>query len=148
MTYKAWVIELRRAYLARRNAARLISDSDCFFWPTPTASVKGGACFNLKKDGQVTLQTAVARWPTPTTSDAQKGGPGQFYTAGGTGLTAAVHQWATPTVKGNYNKVGLTPKSSDGLSTQVNRLEAQQGQLNPYWVELLMGFEPGWTVVE
>ncbi len=29
--------------------------------------------------------------------------------------------WPTPTVKGNYNKKGLSPASGDGLATAVNR---------------------------
>ena len=47
--------------------------------------------------------------------------------------------WPTPTVKGNYNKAGLSKKSGDGLAT------AAGGCLNPAWVETLMGFPAGWT---
>lgn len=47
--------------------------------------------------------------------------------------------WPTPTVKGNYNKKGLSAKSGDGLATVAG------GPLNPTWVEWLMGFPLGWT---
>jgi hypothetical protein len=50
--------------------------------------------------------------------------------------------WATPTVKGNYNRKGLSKKSGDGLQTQVG------GQLNPRWVEWLMGWPIGWTSLQ
>jgi hypothetical protein len=91
-------------------------------------------------------------------------------------LAAAVKLWPTPTVKGNYNRAGLSSKSGDGLATAVktwatptardykhpgrSRLERtgstageplpQQvgGALNPTWVEWLMGFPLGWTVCE
>jgi len=48
-------------------------------------------------------------------------------------------QWATPTVKGNYNRRGASAKSGDGLATQAG------GVLNPEWVEWLMGWPIGWS---
>jgi DNA (cytosine-5)-methyltransferase 1 len=80
--------------------------------------------------------------------------------------------WPTPTEDGNYNRKGASKKSGDGLATAVwctpqardgdqrgpadpNVREAQGhsvslhdqigGQLNPPWVEWLMGFPLGWT---
>ena len=79
--------------------------------------------------------------------------------------------WPTPTVCGNYNKAGLSPKSGDGLATAVlkcatptardwrsgkasqathdrnSRPLSEQigGSLNPTWVEWLMGWPLGWT---
>jgi hypothetical protein len=48
----------------------------------------------------------------------------------------------TPTVKGDYNRAGLSAKSGDGLATQVG------GALNPTWVEWLMGFPAEWTALD
>jgi len=82
--------------------------------------------------------------------------------------------WPTPSVCGNNNRKGLSPNSGDGLSTSVKlwltpktptgggkperstpggglrKIEDQvaqvsPGQLNPDWVECLMGFPLGWT---
>ena len=53
--------------------------------------------------------------------------------------------WPTPTVKGNYNRKGLSQTSGDGLATAVNRLEDSPGPLNPTFLEWLMGFPIGWT---
>ena len=59
--------------------------------------------------------------------------------------------WPTPTVNGNHNKKGLSKTSGDGLATFVDKMEAglpvtkKSGQLNPTWVEWLMGFPKGWT---
>jgi hypothetical protein len=86
--------------------------------------------------------------------------------------------WPTPTVKGNYNKAGLSARSGDGLATAVaksllptptaldwksgsSNLHGQNarplnevvylttpGPLNPTWVEWLMGFPTGWTALD
>lgn len=62
--------------------------------------------------------------------------------------------WPTPTVKGNYNKRGLSSRSGNGLSTEVRlcelRLrglgsETRLPPLNPDWVDWLMGWPIGWT---
>ena len=62
--------------------------------------------------------------------------------------------WATPTVKGNYNKKGLSRHSGDGLATAVRLFELRARglgattrlpPLNPDWVDWLMGWPIGWT---
>lgn len=39
--------------------------------------------------------------------------------------------WPTPTVNGNHNKAGLSPKSGDGLATAVRRGEGASGSARP-----------------
>jgi len=59
---------------------------------------------------------AASQWPTPTVQDAEKdGGPGQY----------------------ERHSIPLNAAVKD--SPQVG------GQLNPAWVEPLMGFPQGWT---
>jgi hypothetical protein len=79
--------------------------------------------------------------------------------------------WLTPTVKGDYNKKGLSQRSGDGLATAVKKSllptpkardfrssspagkhrdspdlpDVVGGLLNPAWVEWLMGFQTGHT---
>lgn len=56
--------------------------------------------------------------------------------------------WPTPTVHGNDNRAGISPKAGDGIATAVKAEHpelARVGYLNPDWVETLMGFPPGWT---
>lgn len=109
-------------------------------WPRPTSAP---------------LTNAIgSSWlPTPCASDGEPRGVGKgevFTTATGTkrlrrpdgrtsNLGLANQFWATPTVKGNYNRKGLSVSSGDGLATQVG------GALNPTWVEWLMGFPMGWS---
>ncbi len=105
-------------------------------WPTPTKSngdprrgMPSQATAALRYlSGKRNLDDAVALWPTPLAS------------RGGSRLRAS-EEWATPTVKGNHNKKGLSPSSGDGLSTQVG------GALNPTWVEWLMGYPSEWTAL-
>lgn len=86
--------------------------------------------------------------------------------------------WATPTVNGNANRAGLSPRSGDGLRTQAlwptpmastsgsNRGEGGAGRVGPVrpslagcvsqpgralsarWVEVLMGFPDDWTAID
>jgi hypothetical protein len=54
----------------------------------------------------------------------------------------ARRMWATPRASESgpdYAKIERTPGSGLSLPTQVG------GQLNPNWVEWLMGFPDGWT---
>ena len=85
--------------------------------------------------------------------------------------------WPTPTVHGNNNRHGITKKAGDGLATAVKMWptpcavqgnstgtmgewggsqnwvrtenpDLARGQLNPTWVEWLMGWPIGWTAYE
>jgi hypothetical protein len=116
-------------------------------WPTPQATA-GTYDLNWEStDGRVKpnkLGWAVRTlWPTPRagkTSDENeeswkaRNADGQVSTPP---LTLAVKMWATPTASTG----GPEPEGQTGrkLTTQVS------GQLNPDWVEWLMGWPIGWT---
>jgi hypothetical protein len=56
--------------------------------------------------------------------------------------------WPTPVA--NDAKNGTLPKASemrDSLPGALRRAQLQ-GNLNPDWVECLMGFPPGWTDID
>lgn len=92
-------------------------------WPTPSASDCGRTAINphLTRNGTIRhigknggqsyarLDAVAAMFPTPTASEADRGGKG--YRHGG--LRCVIPE--------------------------------ESGQLNPDWVEWLMGFPPGWT---
>lgn len=136
---------------------RHTAESDAGLWPTPNVPNGGRSCAHVTdwrgtdgrtayhngKKVQVGLEHAAKHWPTPTATLGTKGGrvTPMKSREGGT-LIEAVSQrstWATPTVHGNYNRVGASAKSGDGLATQAG------GSLNPTWVEWLMGWPLGWT---
>ncbi len=140
-------------------------------WQTPVSddSVnRAQGKFNSRGEPKLSAQVL---WPTPHgfSPDGRSNGPS------GNELGRAVNQslaWPTPTIKGNYNKAGLSAKSGDGLATAVASMMATPtardwrsgkaseathaknsrplseqigGSLNPDWVELLMGWPKGWT---
>lgn len=106
----------------------LIDATDCLLWPTPTTQeiehtnlVLSPTGRRLSRDGKssrgLNLADSVRLWPTPVASDAN-GGPGE----------------------------GPNHQGGPNLRTAVARAESQTtGQLNPAWVEWLMGFPVGWT---
>ena len=126
-------------------------------WPTPTAR-DGPSGPGHSGQGGLNLRTAVDRafWPTPTASDADSSGsrnlPGSRAHAG-VSLTDAVTsgnsstpRWFTPTAR-DYKDRGT---NTDYDKVENGRKLAGQvgGQLNPTWVEWLMGFPLGWTDLE
>lgn len=106
-------------------------------WPTQTArDSKGVNSMEHLMRGNHTAQlaNAVKLWPTPTPTERTSFGKETAYTT------------SNMTVR-RRNKDGTT--SNMGLTSMVVALEGEaQGQLNPEWVEALMGFPPGWTELE
>jgi hypothetical protein len=145
--------------------------TDAGLWPTPT---QDSATERRKRyaQGGMPLTAAVAMWPTPKANDAKKGGNFDV-TNPRNGLPAAVKSlansadtdstlifsentaaqtakakvWPTPTV--NDSKNCTLPRSQinhDNIPGALLRDgEASGGQLNPTWVEWLMGWPLGWT---
>jgi len=128
-------------------------------WQTPIAS-KAGA---WRGDGQISM---VARnvttyedylmltkgackskldkyWPTPIANDAKKG---QFCNpkTQQNGLSGAVQMWPTPMSTEHKANRQTRENHQNGLTQAVLATETG-GQLNPTWVEFLMGWPLGWT---
>jgi hypothetical protein len=108
-------------------------------WPTPTAFDWNTSVKSRIEPGNKTyrhnLKEAVQLWPTPKASEATHGSPNQHGSKGDYGLTAAVIHAMIPTPPANdANLVETEPEIS--------------GQLNPDWVEALMGYPQGWTDIE
>ena len=139
-------------------------------WPTPRAADGGQGQWKTREQAEASgysemLSSAVLglkhgkprrgpghvpMWPTPTKSDAE-GGPGRSEKRrGGDNLRTSVKMWPTPTASvGDWGKgEGLIdPKSThDTIKALVERDPSMiGGQLNPTWVEWLMGYPLGWT---
>ena len=109
-------------------------------WPTPTV------CGNYNRKGASKnsgdgLATAVAKWPTPTKSGGG-GGPGCSGRAGGLNLRTAVTVYPTPLAS---NTKANHLRGADKGKPREARSYGETGQLNPTWVEWLMGWPLGWT---
>lgn len=90
-------------------------------------------------------------WPTPTKQDGENdGGPSQF-NRNTPPLNAVVKTWPTPkrpTGGGMMERTtdgGGIRKLEDAISQDVGY---PTGQLNPDWVEWLMGWPIGWSSLE
>lgn len=136
-----------RAY-RRQPLAPRISETGCSYWLTPSvgdAHPRSLGTTKVPKVGQCHLQQQIyARqmWPTPVTHDATPSGPNNHYKGLG---HMAKHGETFPTLTSRDWKSGKVKKdfgNSRPLSEHVT------GQLNPTWVEWLMGFPPGWTDLE
>lgn len=118
-------------------------------WPTPRANdaeKRGSIDAENPRNG---LPGAVKKWPTPTRSDGM-GGPGCSGRDGGDNLRTAVAVYPTPCAQDAKNStlpVSLTDR--DSIPGHLLRSGEQPGgQLNPDWVEWLMGWPVGWTSLE
>jgi hypothetical protein len=108
----------------------LMRDGECWEQPTLVPHTKG---------------TGSGSWPTPTVCGNynRKG----LSKTSGDGLATAVKKWPTPTVNDSKNST-LPPsqiKHDNIPGAMLRDGEAPGGQLNPTWVEWLMGWPLGWT---
>ena len=107
--------------------------------------------------GNLTLLGAVRTWPTPRSTDGSHGGrvtPRKSRQGGNLIEAVSAARWPTPrsqNAEPRNHKVWLRPSSEpQNLENAIAAREpaAIGGQLNPTWVEWLMGFPLGWTVLE
>ena len=125
---------------------------DVQFWPTPTSMDGAGLDRNPRKDAtqtrSVLLSQKVALWPTPAARDCKGANSMKHLTREGKRnhtdqLANAVKLLPTPTARCSTGpSQTATRQGSSDLQTEIG------GQLNPTWVEWLMGFPAGWTDLE
>ena len=108
-----------------RRKGRVPSPAEfVMLWPTPTARNGTGASNSARRQGSPDLQTAVM-FPTPTTGASLCGGTG------------------------NYQQLKALEQARVVSEEERRSMAAGNGgQLNPTWVEWLMGFPIGWTDLE
>jgi hypothetical protein len=119
-------------------------------WPTPTQDMVSNRTKKYAQGG-TPLTLAVNMWPTPRAKE-----PGRTTKGYGRGLKELVEgkqqMWPTPRAAIGMN-MRLTEnmaklRHKKYLETEVAYQEsAPGGQLNPTWVEWLMGYPTGWTVL-
>jgi hypothetical protein len=113
-------------------------------WPVP-GMIVDGTLYPLKKLERHTEDKGGFCLPTPRATDGTNGGPNQTL-KGKPSLTNRAVNWPTPQARDW--KDGFTPmrhgQHSDSVSVVVAGL-GHKGYLNPQFVEVLMGFQIGWT---
>lgn len=175
-TYESWVIRLRADYSRREKLARAMNASDFSSseWPTAKA-ISGGP--NSKREergaGGPDLQEAAiafkgSAWPTPSARD-YKGANSADHIENGTGRkhmdqlpNFVEHMWSTPRAHevGQYTRDNGDPEKEresltgqafshrDQLTYPVGETSSiERRSLNPLFVEWLMGWPPGWTLL-
>jgi hypothetical protein len=128
-------------------------------WPK-WGMMQGGECWELGTLVRRTNATECGFWPTPTRRDwkgtnapaglTRKDGKSrldQLPNAVAYGGTQTQRKWATP-CRSDYRSPNLNPAKNGQKREPASghALPAQAGgQLNPSWVEWLMGWPIGWT---
>jgi DNA (cytosine-5)-methyltransferase 1 len=116
-------------------------------WPTPMANEGRNRHSPDGKRGYG-LETAAKMWPTPK---SEPGGPdyarAKRPNSGGDDLSTAVARGMVPS-PGAHDWISgkgwnVEKQRQAGHTPQLRHLSG--GQLNPTWVEWLMGFPTGWT---
>lgn len=147
------------SYLRPIPALR-ISESASGLWPTPTCDSATDRSSKYAQGG-TPLTLAVKLWPIPTASLADKGGrvTSTKGREGGTLIEAlsARTKWPAPCASASASaSKGSSPTAlvrKDGKSRENDRIDhavmaSDGGQLNPEWVEWLMGWPIGHTALK
>lgn len=123
------------------------------FLPTPTASEYGTN--QSESSGSVvrpSLSTMARKnlWPTPRANDSEKRGDFDKHNPRN-GLPAAVKKWPTPKAS-DWKRSAMSPselnRNSPSLGAVLSQSVQTTGQLNPVWVEWLMGYRLGHTELD
>lgn len=155
VTFDAWVTQLRRGCLQRKKLVRLTNGSGCSFWPTPRSSPNEnrGTRDYGRKGGKALSEVSCSRqWRTIIVNEGS-----YTYVRGNLKLTGQARKWATPTTRDHKDGCCAT------ANVPINSLFGRQcltttglgnprsnamRQLNPRFVEWLMGWPLGWTAFE
>jgi hypothetical protein len=127
-------------------------------WPR-WGTMQSGVCSERVMPAHHTSGTESGSWPTPAARDGKGANSAEHCFVTGTGrkhmdqLPNAVAHGGTktrqmyPTPRCFMHKDALTDRGKSNLGEVINEQEGmtKTGQLNPPWVEWLMGWPIGWT---
>ncbi len=121
-------------------------------WPR-WGSMRNGESFQRQIPTLPTFESASGFWPTPTASLGTKGGrvTPRKGREGGTLIEAvSARRWPTPCASASKGSSPASLTRKTGASRANDRIDhavmaSDGGQLNPTWVEWLMGWPIGWT---
>lgn len=165
LTWKPAATKHRRLYFRLVPSVPRTGGTGSQYWPTPTArDYKGSNSMeHLTRPGggknhTGQLANAVKLWPTPTARDYKSPdlNPNSTRPSKKTELPSVVALFPTPTTgaglcggTGNYNQLRALEEAGQITEEERRSMAAGNGgQLNPYWVGMLMGFPPGWTELD
>lgn len=134
-------------------------DRAVYFVPTPRAhNIPTSEKAKRQHKSSPSLTDYVRIWPTPTARDCKGANSMKHLMQGNhtAQLANAVKLYSTPSTgaglcggTGNYQQLKALEESGEITPEERRSMAAgNEGQLNPEWVEALMGFPPGWTELE
>lgn len=127
------------------------SPETCQRWPTPKASdwnKRGNIDPTNPRNG---LAGAVKLFPTPRASDCKRSGSPSELARHSPSLAAIAQTFPTPQASdaNKWSNQSLAERKAKGQQVRLNTAVSPEGgaggQLNPDWVEWLMGWPIGWT---
>ncbi|UXZ68645.1 hypothetical protein NUJ30_08185 [Burkholderia contaminans] len=126
----------------------LLGDSDGFSetWPR-WGLMLDGASYLLPTPALTICESASGSWPTPTASLGTNGGrvtPNKARKGGTLIEAVSARRWPTP-IANDAVKRGDLRAYPQYLIGAAQCADSTPGQLNPEWVEWLMGWPIGWT---
>ena len=136
-TWKKEVTRVRGEYSVRLKSVHHTKENECSSWPTVTVA-EAGKISNKANYGQVGLSNHPAIVGTPQRAKGVKDGK---------------QNWGTP--KEQDSRAASWDRGKSNLGEQVHGIQQDhtnnntsgknREQLNPAWVEQLMGLPTGWT---
>ena len=147
---------------ANQLAPSMAKHPSCVMWQTPVSDDSANrVAGKVNSRGEPKLSAQVKMWPTPRKRDYKGSNAPEGLTRQDgksrmdqlpnaveyLGGTKTPQTWATPT-RSDYRSPNMNPsKSGQAVEpSSGHALPAQAGgQLNPNWVEWLMGWPIGWT---
>lgn len=156
-TWPKWGSMRNGACFQRQTAVPNICESASGFWQTPVAddaANRANGKWNSRGEPKLSAQVMLEKpWPTPTATLASKGGrvTPRKGREGGTLIEAvSARRWPTPTARDHFpahTQEYIDAKKAEGHGMS-NLNDSVGGQLNPVWVEWLMGWPQGWSGLE
>jgi len=152
VTLPKWGMTRSGALFQHPTAERPINATAFGLWPTITVHGNHNKPGSSKNAGWG-LSSAAKQWPTPTATLGSKGGriTPRKGREGGTLIEAvSARTWPTPVASASKGSSQAALKRKSGADRSKARLDhavmaSDGGQLNPEWVEWLMGWPIGWT---
>ena len=157
-SFGQWVTELRKDYSRRLKSGLPTRDNGSLSWVTPTArdeKDRGHAQIERVDAGPAALGRQVLVWPTMTASDASSR---MIHGRGDLKLDGAARMFPTPTsadgertsteyMRGNPTLQGVASPLAQMTSKSGHTCSQKCRRLNPLFVEWLMGWPGGWTLL-
>lgn len=148
-TWPRWGSMRNGACMAQPMPGLRIKGTGSGYWPTPKASDGSHGGPNMRgSKGELALPSAVHRFPTPQ-SRAFRTGEGQRWESSerSRNLNDFAAKFPTPCAQDAKNStLPISLRDRDSIPGYLlSTGETPGGQLNPDWVEWLMGWPIGWT---